>query len=53
MMFFLEMAAIIARLTREKRERELRMTKEISISKCNYQLKPFPACFKPSIHNKV
>jgi len=47
------MAALIARMTREKRERELRLTKEIRISKCNYLLKPFPKYYIPSIHNKV
>jgi hypothetical protein len=47
------MAAIIARMTREKRERELRLTKEIRSSKCNYTLKPFPKYYQPAIHNKV
>jgi hypothetical protein len=47
------MAGIIARMTREKRDRELRLTKEIKSSKCNYLLQPFPEFYEPSIHNKV
>ena len=47
------MAAIIARMTREKRARDLRLTKEISTSKSNYILKQFPTRFVPEIDNKV
>jgi hypothetical protein len=47
------MAAIIARITREKRERDLRLLKEIKSSKCNYILKPFPQTYIPELHNKA
>jgi hypothetical protein len=47
------MAAIIARITREKRERDLRLTKEISSSKSNYILKQFPKKYVPEIENKA
>ena len=46
------MAAIIARITREKRERDQRLSKEILIAKCNYILKPFKTRFEPETANK-
>lgn len=47
------MAAIIAKLTRENRERKLRLAKVIPIWKSNYELEPFDDHFIPAKHNKV
>ena len=44
------MAAIIAQLTRAKRERALKKTYETN--KCMYELQPFDQHFDPSVHNK-
>jgi hypothetical protein len=46
------MAAIIARITKEKRDRDLRLSKEIKSSKSNYELKPFQKNFQPETENK-
>ena len=46
----LSMAAIIAQLTRAKRERALKKTYETN--KCMYELHPFDKHFDPSVHNK-
>ena len=46
------MAAIIARITREKRDRDLRLLKEIKSSKSNSLSEPHPKSFIPEIHNK-
>jgi hypothetical protein len=46
------MAAIIARITKEKRLRDLRLSKEINCSKSNYILEAFPKNFNPELHNK-
>lgn len=47
------MAAIIAKLTRENRERKLRLAKVIPIWKSNYELEAFDDRFDPAKHNKV
>ena len=47
------MAAIIARITKEKRDRDLRLSKEIKCSKSNYILQPFPKTYGPREQNKV
>lgn len=44
------MAAIIAQLTRAKRERAQKVT--YNTNKCLYQLPPFDAHFDPLIHNR-
>ena len=44
------MAAIIAQLTRAKRERARKKTYETN--KCMYHLPPFDPHFDPRIHNK-
>ena len=44
------MAAIIAQLTRAKRERALKKTYETN--KCMYDLQPFDPHFDAEIHNK-
>ena len=44
------MAAIIAQLTRAKRERAKKKTYETN--KCMYHLPPFDPHFDPMIHNK-
>ena len=46
------MAAIIARITRENRERILKRKHYVSVSKSVYNLKPFPERFNPKLHNK-
>lgn len=47
------MAAIISRITREKRDREVRLSKEIKSDQCVYQLPPFTARYESKLHNKV
>ena len=47
------MAAIIARITKEKRDRDLRLSKEIKCSKSNYILDPFTKTYNPEKLNKV
>ncbi|XP_040568655.1 uncharacterized protein [Lepeophtheirus salmonis] len=44
------MAAIIAQMTRANRERM--KNKRIEISKCMYEIPPFPERFDPKVHNK-
>ena len=44
------MAAIIAQLTRAKRERANKKTYETN--KCMYELHPFDRHFDPEVHNK-
>ena len=44
------MAAIIAQLTRAKRERDKKKT--IEATKCMYTLEPFDSHFEPTKHNK-
>ena len=44
------MAAIIAQLTRAKRERAKKKTYETN--KCMYELPPFDPHFDPMVHNK-
>ena len=46
------MAAIIARITRENRERILKRRHYVNSSKSVYALKAFPDRFDPKIHNK-
>ncbi len=46
------MAAIIGRITREKRERDLKSTKEIKSSQSPFVLKYFTHNFDPEIDNK-
>jgi len=46
------MAAIIGRITREKRERDLKLTKEIKSSQSPFVLKYFTHNFDPEIDNK-
>lgn len=47
------MAAIIARITKGKRDRDLRLSKEIKCSKSNYILDPFTKTYNPEKLNKV
>ena len=44
------MAAIIAQITRAKREREKKVTNEVT--KCMYELPSYDTHFDPKIHNK-
>jgi hypothetical protein len=44
------MAALVARLTRRRRERD--NNKEYENTKCMYELPPFAKNFKPDCHNK-
>ncbi len=46
------MAAIIAKITRENRERKIRIKKTLPINKSNYKLPPFKEAFCPEIDNK-
>ena len=46
------MAALIAKITRENRERILRRKHYIPVQKSIYHLKPFPEQFEPINHNK-
>ena len=46
------MAAIIARITRENRERILKRKHYVPVSKSVYNLRPFPERFNPKLHNK-
>ena len=46
------MAALIARITRENRERILKRRHYVNSSKSVYALKAFPERFDPQIHNK-
>ena len=46
------MAAIIARITREKRDRDLRLLKEIKSNKSNSILSPHPKKYELDIENK-
>jgi len=43
------MAAIIAHITRANRERIRKKKFEIIISKCMYEIKPFPDKFDPEV----
>ena len=45
------MAAIVARLTRRRREKD-GYEKEYETSKCMYELPPFARTFEPMKHNK-
>lgn len=47
------MAAVIARISRQNRERKLRLKSELPPSKSNYVLAPFSRNFEPSRDNKV
>ena len=47
------MAAVIARISRQNRERKARLLSELPPSKSNYTLDPFPRKFEPSRDNKV
>ena len=44
------MAAVIAQITRAKRERDTKVTYETN--KCMYELPPFDSHFDPKVHNK-
>ena len=46
------MAAIIARITRENRERILKRRHYVTAARSVYVLKEFPEEFDPNIHNK-
>ena len=46
------MAAIIARITRENRERILKRRHYVGTARSVYVLKQFPEEFDPNIHNK-
>lgn len=46
------MAAIIAQITRAKRERDRRLAVAGRESKCHYHLPHFEENFNPKIHNK-
>ncbi len=43
------MAAIIAQITRANRERINKKRFEIVISKCMYEIKPFPEKYEPEV----
>lgn len=43
------MAAIIAQITRANRERIRKKRFEIIISKCMYEIKPFPERYHPDV----
>ena len=47
------MAALIARISRQNRERKLRLREELPTSKSNYVLVPFDKNFVPSRDNNV
>ena len=47
------MAAVIARISRQNRERKLRLREELPTSKSNYVLVPFDKNFVPSRDNNV
>ena len=47
------MAAVIARISRQNRERKLRLREELQPSKSNYVLVPFDKNFVPSRDNNV
>ena len=47
------MAALIARISRQNRERKLRLREELPTSKSNYVLVPFEKNFVPSRDNNV
>jgi hypothetical protein len=47
------MAAIIGRITREKRERELKHLLQVNPSQCPYTLHPFKDTYNPEVDNKV
>lgn len=47
------MAAIIAQITREARERKIRIKKTLPIKKSNYNLPPFKDTFRPYRDNQV
>ena len=46
------MAALIARITRENRERILKRRHYVGVQKSVYVLKRFPERFDPNIHNR-
>ena len=46
------MAAIIARITRENRERIMKRRHYVGTNRSVYVLKQFPEQFDPEVHNK-
>ena len=51
--YSISMAAIISRITREKRERESKSLHQIKSSHCPYLLETFKQNYKPEVDNKV